>query len=109
MFYSSPPLSASALLAFPLLVSAPAIGLAHDAKSGWSYPYACCSGIDCREVQATVIRERPEGFVIGLTGEVVGYTDKRIRNSPDGEYHWCSVAGRDDGRTICLFVPPRSF
>ena len=56
-----------------------------------------------------MIRERPEGFVIGLTGEVVGYADKRIRNSPDGEYHWCSVAGRDDGRTICLFVPPRSF
>ena len=109
MFYSSPPISASASLVFFSIVGAPAEGLAHDTKSGWSYPYACCSGLDCREVQATVIRERPEGFVIGMTGEVVGYTDKRIRNSPDGEYHWCSVAGRDDGKTICLFVPPRSF
>lgn len=21
----------------------------HDAPTGWSYPYSCCSGIDCRE------------------------------------------------------------
>lgn len=109
MFSSSLPLSALALVPLSVVFGAPDAGLAHDAKSGWAYPYACCSGLDCREVNATQIRERPEGFVIGPTGEVVGYADKRIRNSPDGEYHWCSVAGRDDGRTICLFVPPRSF
>ncbi|WEX11898.1 hypothetical protein [Chelativorans sp. AA-79] len=87
----------------------PSAGLAHDAKSGWTYPYACCSNNDCREVPASVISERPEGYVINTTGEVVAYSDRRVRQSPDGVYHWCSVAGADTTRTICLFVPPKSF
>lgn len=87
----------------------------HDAMptaakpDGWSYPFACCSGYDCRMVPQTAISERPEGYVIGGTGEIVGYRDTRLKNSPDGEFHWCSVAGAEDGRTICLFVPPRSY
>jgi hypothetical protein len=76
---------------------------------GWSYPFSCCSGYDCREVADAAISERPEGYVINGTGEVLGYQDARIKDSPDGRWHWCSVAGADDGRTICLFVPPRSF
>ncbi len=89
--------------------------IAHDAMptaaqpDGWSYPFACCSGYDCREVSNKAISERPEGYVINGTGEVVGYADARIKQSPDGEFHWCSVAGSNDGRTICLFVPPRGF
>jgi hypothetical protein len=82
---------------------------AHDAPKGWTYPFACCSGYDCREVASKAIAERPEGYVIQGTGEVVSYNDKRVRKSPDGEFHWCSVKGADDTRTICLFVPPRSF
>lgn len=82
---------------------------AHEAVSGWSYPFACCSDYDCREVPATDIGEGPEGYVIKGTGEVVGYQDTRVKHSPDGAFHWCSVAGKADGRTICLFVPPRSF
>ena len=103
-------LLATAMLA---LLSAPAF--AHDAKPtaakplGWSYPFSCCSGYDCRAVSQTSISERPEGYVIKGTGEVVAYSDKRIKNSPDGEYHWCSVAGANDGKTICLFVPPQSY
>jgi|SRR5690606_38499939 len=87
----------------------PSSVIAHEAKSGWTYPYACCSNNDCREVPASVVSERPEGYVIKLTGEVVAYTDRRVRQSPDGVYHWCSVAGADTTRTICLFVPPKSF
>jgi hypothetical protein len=82
---------------------------AHDAPTGWSYPHRCCSGIDCRPVPAKAISERPEGFVINNTGEVVAYADTRLKDSPDGEYHWCSVAGEEKSRTICLFVPPRGF
>ncbi|MEQ1953448.1 hypothetical protein ABMA59_18750 [Mesorhizobium sp. CN2-181] len=88
---------------------------AHDATptaakpNGWSYPFSCCSGYDCREVPQTSIGERPEGYVIEGTGEVLGYQDARLKNSPDGEYHWCSVAGADNSRTICLFVPPKGF
>ena len=81
----------------------------HAAPSGWTYPLACCSGKDCREVPASLIKEGPEGYVIRPTGEAIAYTDRRVRVSPDGLYHWCSVAGADDGRTICLFVPARSF
>ena len=88
---------------------------AHDAlptaaqPRGWSYPFACCSGYDCREVADKAIGEQSEGYVIVRTGEMIPYSDSRIRNSPDGEFHWCSVAGANDGHTICLFVPPRGF
>ena len=109
-------LASAALLATLTAASLSAIpAIAHDAlptaakPMGWSYPYACCSGIDCRQVSAKAISERPYGYIINNTGEVVGYADSRIKDSPDGVYHWCSVAGADDGRTICLFVPPKSF
>lgn len=82
---------------------------AHDAPTGWSYPYACCSGIDCREVSGEAIGIKPTGYQIKRTGEIVEYSDTRIKDSPDGEYHWCSEKGADDSRTICLFVPPPSF
>ncbi len=106
----------SRLAGLVLLAIAPAgQGLAHDAlptaaqPRGWSYPFACCSGYDCREVSKKAISERPEGYVILGTGEVLAYTDARVKNSPDGEFHWCSVAGANNGRTICLFVPPRGY
>lgn len=82
---------------------------AHDAKSGWRYPFACCASYDCREVPAKAIIEGPQGYVIAGTGELLTYRDSRVRNSPDGEFHWCSVAGASDGKTVCLFVPPRSY
>ena len=55
------------------------------------------------------ISEKPQGYVINITGEVVPYADKRVRVSPDGEFHWCSVAGEEKSRTLCLFVPPHSY
>lgn len=87
----------------------------HDAiktamqPKGWSYPTSCCSTTDCREVLSKQIGERPEGYVIKGTGEVIGHSDTRLKNSPDGIYHWCSVAGEENSRTICLFVPPRGY
>lgn len=98
-----------------LLVACTYVAFAHDAiptaakPQGWSYPFSCCSGYDCREVKATSIAEKPEGYVIKNTGEIVAYSDGRLKDSPDGAFHWCSVAGADDSRTICLFVPPRSY
>lgn len=105
----------SCALAMLMLLASTLLSAAHDAKptaakpQGWSYPFQCCSGYDCREVSSRAISERPEGYVIAGTGEVVAYKDKRIKDSPDGEYHWCSVAGKNDSKTICLFVPPRSY
>ncbi|MFH1796286.1 MAG: hypothetical protein ABIF45_17490 [Pseudomonadota bacterium] len=97
-----------------LLISFGALGTreagAHEAPAGWSYPLSCCSNFDCREVPAGAVKERPQGFVIPGTGEVLPMTDKRIRNSPDGKFHWCAhQSGVDAGKTICLFVPPRGF
>jgi hypothetical protein len=91
----------------------PALG--HDATPtaakplGWKYPFSCCSGFDCREVKASSIVEGARGYEIAATGELLSYGDTRLKDSPDGEFHWCSVAGADDSRTICLFVPPRGF
>lgn len=97
------------ILLLGLVLSATA-AVAHDAPTGWKYPWACCSNMDCKQVPKEAIKERPEGYVIANTGEVVGYLDKRVRQSPDGEYHWCAhQAGIDAGHTICLFVPPKGF
>ncbi len=97
------------ILALAMLCGATGIAAAHDAPTGWSYPFACCSNFDCRQVDAAAIAERPEGYVIKRTGEAVSYGDVRLKDSPDGEFHWCSVAGAPDSRTICLFVPPRGY
>lgn len=80
---------------------------AHEAPAGWKYPFACCSGIDCRPVAKATVSEQPDGFHIAQNGEVVTHNDTRLRESPDGEYHLCTVAGEEHSRTICLFVPPR--
>lgn len=83
---------------------------AHDAPTGWKYPWACCSSMDCQRVDGAAVSERPEGYVIESTGEVVAYADKRVRDSPDGDFHWCAhQAGLDAGHTICLFVPPKGY
>lgn len=77
---------------------------------GWTYPWACCSNMDCQRVSDLAIQERFEGYVITSTGEVVPYADKRVKDSPDGDFHWCAhKAGLDAGRTICLYRPPRGF
>ena len=100
--------TALAWLAVSALTVSPA--RAHQAPTGWTYPWACCSNLDCREVEAKTISEKPQGYVIQSTGEVVAYGDKRVKDSPDGEYRWCAhQTGIDAGHTICLLVPPKSF
>lgn len=73
------------------------------------YEATCCSGLDCRPVADAAITEGPNGYVINATGEVIGYGDKRIRQSPDQSYHWCSVGGKPDTKTICLYSPGKGF
>jgi len=121
---SNPWVSLSASLAIGLATGGMALGIfaisageawPHEAiptaakPQGWSYPNLCCSGIDCREVAAADIIEGSRGYEIRKTGELIPMTDPKIKNSPDGAYHWCSVKGRDDSNTICLFVPARSY
>ena len=88
---------------------------AHDAiptaamPQGWRYPYSCCSGMDCRQIDEHRVKETRSGYLMP-TGEVIPYSgDTRLKDSPDGMMHWCTVAGAEDGRTICLFAPPKSY
>ena len=88
-------------------------GLAHDAlpmmrpRAGRIPSLAARASTAARSPPGD--QRAPDGYQISYTGEVVAYSDKRIKDSPDGEYHWCSVQGADDGKTICLFVPPPAY
>ena len=92
--------------AIPVLIAS--VAVAHDADTGWSYDVTCCSKVDCRPIPSSAVKESPSGYLITLDNETIPYGDKRIKNSPDGLYHWCSVDGLDDGPTICLYVPWRA-
>lgn len=90
---------------------------AHDAPTGWTYPISCCSGVDCREVgdaftpNADVrVFETATGYQISSTGEVIPYTDRKVRFSPDGRFHLCCAGADFEAcRLLCLFAPPRGF
>jgi len=82
---------------------------AHEAPTGWSYPSQCCSGIDCRAVPDSAIGTNKLGYLIRKTGELINFRDPRLKESPDGVYHWCSVMGSENTPTICLFVPPLGY
>lgn len=83
---------------------------AHEAPTGWKYPLVCCSNQDCKQISDKYIKELPTGYELTITGEVVGFTDRRVKHSPDGFFHICQQSGDfDKGRILCIFVPPRSF
>lgn len=88
-----------------MLMAAVSNTWAHEAPTGWSYSQSCCSNFDCREVDSEAIKTKPNGYVIMLTGEVIPYNDTRLRESPDGLYHWCSAGGLETSNTICLYRP----
>ena len=83
---------------------------AHNAPEGWQYPYNCCAGQDCRPVTHTgILKEKGGGFWVTTTQEFIPYGSPKIKVSPDSDLHWCSVGGKPDGDTICIFAPPKSF
>jgi hypothetical protein len=102
-------MKASALLLLLAAATSPVPAGAHDAPTGWAYDVSCCSNIDCREIPASTLTEGPNGYLISISNETVPYGDKRLKDSPDGHVHWCTINGRDDARTICLYVPPRGY
>ncbi len=86
----------------------------HDAvptaakPQGWTYPFACCANYDCEAIPESSVIEGARGYEIRGTGELIPMTDSRVKDSPDGQFHWCAHrAGLDAGKTICLFVPSR--
>ena len=101
---------AVALVWLPIFTKA---ALPHDAiptasqPLGWAYDYSCCSLADCREVKDSAVKEDARGFTIVATGELIPHGDKRLKQSKDEFFHWCSVAGLPDSRSLCLYVPNR--
>lgn len=115
-----------ATLSLLVLGSSVDTAAAHEALSGWQYPLSCCSSLDCQEVNASRVRETPNGYQVTLgPGQHlmlvetriynVPYESPRIRKSPDGIYHACISRqfrvehGTEGGSLICIFVPPKGF
>ena len=77
------------------LVLTTPLGYAHDAGSGWSYPWECCSSMDCWEVgmggpEPDPIPS-PGGWKLS-DGAVVPF--HLARSSPDGRFHVCRRGGQ---------------
>lgn len=82
---------------------------AHVANSGFIYPQGCCGDKDCREIDSSMVKETKDGYRVLYTDEVISHSDERIKFSPDGVYHWCSINGLDTSRTVCLYVPLKGY
>lgn len=87
----------------------------HEAASGWDYPFECCTGADCAEIDAGAIRESRTAYIVTVApGEhpiwakdrrrllVLEIPYRKARLSPDGKWHLCI---NDAGEMLCLFAP----
>lgn len=81
---------------------------AHNAPLGWTYAFKCCGTYDCSQAPTDAVKETKYGYVITGTGELIPYSDKRIKRSQDEFFHQC-VAPSDLTHSICLYVPDRGF
>ncbi|MGP3695878.1 hypothetical protein [Rhodobacter sp. NSM] len=86
-----------------ILLALPVGAMAHD----W-YPFTCCSNRDCHAIAESEVTAGPKGWVIRRTGEIIGYDDERLMQTPKqagSSFHLCTTDGKPDGKAICLFVP----
>lgn len=90
---------------------------AHQAKSGWTYPPACCkahdTGGDCEAIPARDISPGPRGFSVFLrVGDHHLATKSHLFFIPygdeipsgDGRFHICLHPTENDFN--CFFAPP---
>ena len=92
--------------------------LAHSARTGWDYPFACCGGSDCAEIPAAWVRTTRSGFAVSIPpgGHPMWGADKAGpfeafvpadagQTSPDGLYHICLVpsAATSGLRVACFW------
>lgn len=77
-------------------------GFAHE----W-YPAYCCSGQDCYEISQEDVELAGEGYFIKATGEY--FPRNAVPESPDGKFHRCSIGGKREARTLCIFAPTPTF
>jgi hypothetical protein len=87
----------------------------HETASGWEYPFECCSGADCAELDPGAVRASPSGFIVTvMPGQhpiwardrrqrlVLEVPYRKARLSPDGKWHLCI---NDAGDLLCFFAP----
>jgi hypothetical protein len=67
------------------------------------YSAECCNENDCHPVEARAVTSEPDGY--HYKNYVVGYGDKRVKDSPDGQYHVCEGVYPYSNRVFCLYVP----
>lgn len=80
---------------------------AHQAPAGWQYDSSCCSGVDCYQAPASDVKETRNGYQLS-TGELIPYSDHRIKRSHDEYFHECKPGGdAKPQRSYCLYVPDR--
>lgn len=83
--------------------------LSHQAPSGWQYDAVCCSNKDCSPLR-TPISAIEGGWYLAESGEIIPFSDSKIRDSKDGDFHRCVYQfGPHKGNTRCLYVPPVGF
>lgn len=87
----------------------------HPAPSGWEYPFECCSGADCAQIDASAVQENKPGFIVTIAPGrhpmwpterrkplVLEVPYQKVRLSPDGLWHLCI---NDAGELLCFFSP----
>lgn len=76
---------------------------AHEAPSGWSYPWQCCSNQDCRPVACDTLEEIEGGKVRDIENGQT-YERNMVQSSGDAKCHVCTEQGKLDGKGLCVFV-----
>ena len=97
------------VFAYAAIAIFPLAAAAHEAPTGWTYDYSCCSSYDCRQIVSAWVEVTKEGYLAGPKKELIPFGDKRIKQSKDEFYHLCTVSGRDDTAVLCLYVPLNAF
>lgn len=83
-----------------VFLSAASPAKAHEAPSGWSYPWECCSNMDCAEIAPSRVKIGAGGYVIDGRFTV---PQSEARSAPDGKYHACFPK---PDNLKCFFAPP---
>ncbi|MBZ9658274.1 hypothetical protein LB523_04405 [Mesorhizobium sp. ESP-6-4] len=80
---------------------------AHQAPAGWQYDPSCCAGVDCYQAPPSDVKETKYGYQLS-TGELIPYSDHRIKRSRDEYFHECKPGGDTSSQhSFCLYVPDR--
>ncbi|WP_332685422.1 hypothetical protein [Bosea sp. (in: a-proteobacteria)] len=98
-----------------MLAAGARVTRAHQAPSGWEYPFACCSGADCARIDPGEVRLGKTGFVVTIAPGrhpmwpterrellILQIPHDKARLSPDGLWHLCI---NDAGELLCFFSP----